>query len=333
MWLLTILLPTIVLVASGSSSGSSRTRRSAGCRWIDIFAPSMVVMTLAILGVNTLPARLVKYREKGVLRRLSTTPASPRSLLIAQLVVNMGVAVVSLVVLIVVGNLVFQIPLPKDPIGFAVAFLLGMSALFALGLLVAAVAPTAGIATALFVPLFALVMFLGGVYLPRMMLPEFLIRIGDYTPPGVQALLDSLDGDLAAARPACGHGPDHGRGRRRGRQAVPLGMSGSPARPVSAEPPAPSVYERWSDRLTDWCPWVTLAVPSVLALALVGRQRRRAPRHGGAGRPRRGLGVPGLHAGPASAASPSGPDARVLHRPAGDRDAAGDARVPSSSSS
>ncbi len=57
--------------------------------------------------------------------------------------------------LIVVGNVVFQIPFPQDPIGFAAAFLLGMSALFALGLLVAAVAPTPGIATALFVPLFA----------------------------------------------------------------------------------------------------------------------------------------------------------------------------------
>ena len=136
----------------------------------------------------------MKYREKGVLRRLSTTPASPRSLLIAQLAVNMGVAIVSLIVLIVVGNVVLQIPLPKDLIGFAVAFLLGMSALFALGLLVAAVAPTPGIATALFVPLFALVMFLGGVYLPRAMLPEFLIRIGDYTPPGIQALLDAWSG-------------------------------------------------------------------------------------------------------------------------------------------
>ena len=69
-----------------------------------------------------------------------------------------------------------------------------MSALLALGLLVAAVAPTTGVATALFIPLFALVMFLGGVYLPRQMLPEFLIRIGDYTPPGVQALLDAWSG-------------------------------------------------------------------------------------------------------------------------------------------
>jgi ABC-2 type transport system permease protein len=193
-WLLTILLPTIVLVVVGLMFGRQPDPALGGRRWIDIFAPSMVVMTLAILGVNTLPARLVKYREKGVMRRLSTTPASPRSLLIGQLAVNMGVAVVSLVLLIVVGNLVLQVPLPRDPIGFAVAFLLGMSALFALGLLVAAVAPTPGVATALFVPLFALVMFLGGVYLPRMLLPELLIRIGDYTPPGIQALLDAWSG-------------------------------------------------------------------------------------------------------------------------------------------
>ena len=73
-WLLTILLPTIVLVVVGSLFGTEADPALGGRRWIDIFAPSMVVMTLAILGVNTLPARLVKYREKGVLRRLSTTP-------------------------------------------------------------------------------------------------------------------------------------------------------------------------------------------------------------------------------------------------------------------
>ena len=193
-WLLTILLPTFVLVVVGLLFGGEPDTALGGRRWIDIFAPSMVVMTLAILGVNTLPARLVKYREKGVLRRLSTTPASPQYLLTAQLVVNMGVAVVSVVILIIVGNVVLHIPLPQDPIGFAAAFLLGMSALFALGLLVAAVAPTTGLATALWLPLFAAVMFLGGVYLPRMLLPEFLIRIGDFTPPGVQALLDAWSG-------------------------------------------------------------------------------------------------------------------------------------------
>ena len=137
----------------------------------------------------------------------------------------MGVAVVSLVVLIAVGNLVFQIPFPKDPIGFAVAFLLGMSALFALGLLVAAVSPTTGIATALFIPLFALVMFLGGVYLPRAMLPEFLIRIGDYTPPGVQALLDAWSGTSPQLSQLAVMALITVVAGTVGRQAVPLGMS------------------------------------------------------------------------------------------------------------
>ncbi len=42
-------------------------------------------------------------------------------------------------------------------------------------------------------------------------------------------------------------------------------MSGSPAATPNLAPP--SSYERWSDRLTDWCPYVTLAVASVLSLA------------------------------------------------------------------
>lgn len=193
-WMLTLLLSPIVLVVVGLLFGVEPDPELGGRRWIDIFAPSMVVMSLAILGVNTLPARLVKYREKGVMRRLSTTPASPRSLIIAQLVVNMAVATVGLAFLLIVGNVVLQIPLPRDPIGFVAAFVLGMSALFSLGLLVAAVAPTTGVATALFVPLFALVMFLGGVYLPRTLLPEILVRLGDFTPPGVQALLDAWSG-------------------------------------------------------------------------------------------------------------------------------------------
>ena len=55
-WLLAILLPTFVLVVVGLLFGTEPDPDLGGRRWIDIFAPSMVVMTLAILGVNTLPA-------------------------------------------------------------------------------------------------------------------------------------------------------------------------------------------------------------------------------------------------------------------------------------
>jgi ABC-2 type transport system permease protein len=165
-------------------------RSPRGQRFIDMFRPSLI-LTLAA-GGNTLPARLVSYRECGVLRRLSTTPARPAVLLIAQLAINFVVAVAAVGLLILVGWLAFDIPLPQNPIGFVVIFL--VSSLFALGLLVAAVAPNTRTSVALITPLFILVMFLGGVYVPRMFLPDFLVRIGEYSPPGVQALLDAWQG-------------------------------------------------------------------------------------------------------------------------------------------
>lgn len=194
-WLITVLLPTLILTVIGLIPGlSAPAEIFGGQRFIDLLAPSLVVITLATLGVNNLPIRLATYREQGVLRRLSTTPVNPLALLVAHLVVTVTMAVAAVVLLIVVGNLAFAIPLPQRPAGFLAAFLLGMASLFALGLLIAAVAPSARVGTALALPLFFLVMFLGGVYVPRVFLPPFLQQIGVYTPPGVQALLDAWMG-------------------------------------------------------------------------------------------------------------------------------------------
>jgi ABC-2 type transport system permease protein len=193
--LIGLLLPAIVLLAIGVIfAPHDPDPLLGGRRFIDLLAPSMLVITLATLGIQTMPARLVKDRENGVLRRLSTTPARPLTIVVAQLLVNMAVAIGGTVVLVVAGFVAYQIPVPQDLIGFGAAFLLGMSALFAMGLLVAAIAPSAGAATALTLPLFAAVMLLGGVYLPRWLLPEILVRIGDVTPPGVQAMLDAWSG-------------------------------------------------------------------------------------------------------------------------------------------
>jgi ABC-2 type transport system permease protein len=194
-WLITLVMPTFILVILGSVPGL-RTPDAAfgGQRFIDLFAPSLLVVTLATLGVNALPIRIATYREKGVLRRFSTTPVRPATLLVAQLVLNLGVAIVSLLLVVLVGRLVFEVPVPQHIVGFGVAFLLGMTALFGLGLLIAAVAPTVRSGTALSLPLFFISMFLGGVYLPRVFLPDFLLRIGEFTPPGVQAMVDAWMG-------------------------------------------------------------------------------------------------------------------------------------------
>jgi ABC-2 type transport system permease protein len=191
-WLVVILLPTAVLVIFGSLFGPPKSDPAlGGLRFVDVFVPSLVVITVATLGIQTLPIRLATYREKGVLRRLSTTPAHPYRLLLAQFTVYTATAVLALGLLVVVANVGFGVPLPQEPLAYAAAFALGLSALYAIGLLLAAVAPTVGVATAVAIPLFFVVMLLGGVYVPRVYLPEILITIGHFTPPGVQGLQDA----------------------------------------------------------------------------------------------------------------------------------------------
>ncbi len=194
-WMLAIFLPTAILLVFGVILAPHRPDPVfGGLRFIDVFAPSLVVIAMAILALQILPARLTTYRERGILRRFSTTPVHPRRLLIAQVVVYSVTATLGVVLLIVVGHFAFDIRIPADPIGFVVAFGLGMAGLLAIGLLLAAVAPSTGVATAVGILAFMVVLLLGGVYVPRAILPEMLIRIGEFMPPGVQGLQDAWVG-------------------------------------------------------------------------------------------------------------------------------------------
>jgi ABC-2 type transport system permease protein len=190
-WGAAVLLPTIVLAILGLIFGNRPDELLDGHGFLDLFAPSLVVLTVATLSVNTMTTRLATYREKGVLRRLSTTPVRPGAFLAAQLVINAVASIIAVVLLVVVASVAFGVPWPKDLPGFVVAIGLGTSSLFALALLFAAVVPSASAATAVGVAMFAAVMFLGGVYLPRYLLPEIVNRIGAFTPPGVQGLQDA----------------------------------------------------------------------------------------------------------------------------------------------
>jgi ABC-2 type transport system permease protein len=98
-----------------------------GQRPIDTVLPSIALaISVGVLAI---------YREKGILRRLSTTPASPALLLGAQVTVNLAMAVAALVLVLAIGAAWLGMAMPASPGWFVVAFLLGTVALFAVGML------------------------------------------------------------------------------------------------------------------------------------------------------------------------------------------------------
>jgi len=190
--------PLLLLVIFGNIPGfrTPVSKSAHGVSILDAYVPILIAFVLAMFALNALPAALAGYREKGILRRLATTPAGPGRVLAAQLAVNVAVVVVTLVLLVGVARLAFGVALPRQAAGFALAVLLTIGALFGLGLLIAAVVPTGRAANATGAILFFPMMFFAGLWLPIAQMPSVLRHVSHATPLGaaVQALQDSAQG-------------------------------------------------------------------------------------------------------------------------------------------
>lgn len=193
-----LLFPAALLLAVGFGFPGFRDAvpELGGLRPVDTYAPIMLVFALTMLGITVLPAGLTVYRERGVLRRLRTTPVHPGAVLVAQLVVYLGIAVVASGLAITAAVAAFGIHLPERLGWFVLAFLLGAASLFAIGLLIAAVAPTAAAGQAAGTLLWFPLMLLAGLWFPRDLMPDGLRTVSDLSPAGaaVHALQDAWFG-------------------------------------------------------------------------------------------------------------------------------------------
>jgi len=196
-------LPVVLLVVFGSVPKFKEPAPELGGGTIlSLYGPILSVLAIAFLGLVSLPIPLAGYREQGVLRRMSCTPAPPSWVLGAQLIVNLSVALVALVILNA-GIRAFGVAGPSHVGGYALAVILCVAEVFALGLWIAAVTRSAGFANAVGQLLLYPMMFFAGLYFPREMMPSLLRHISDWTPLGaaVHAMQQSAEGSFPGPQP------------------------------------------------------------------------------------------------------------------------------------
>jgi ABC-2 type transport system permease protein len=183
---LALLLPTALVLAFGLPA-SSRVPDPAfgGARAVDSALPALAVaLAAASLAFTVLPTYFALYRERGVLRRMSTTPARPSALLIAYLIIHLTLSLAAVVLTLVVGMLAVDMSPPRHLPGFVAAYVLGVAAVFGISLIIAAVARSARAGSGWGFLLFFPSLFFAGAYLPKEQMPDWLSRMGDFTPLG-----------------------------------------------------------------------------------------------------------------------------------------------------
>lgn len=193
--------PVLLLVILGSiPSFREADAGLGGIRLVDAYVPVTVLLGMIAGGLQSMPPIITGYRERGILRRMSTTPVRPTAVLGAQMGIH-GVAIlVSVAVCLTVGRLAFDVALPRQIAGYLLALVLSVVVALALGALVASRARTTKISNAIGSVVFFPAMFCAGVWLPVQAMPDALAHIVEVTPFGAaaQALNQAAAGDWPA---------------------------------------------------------------------------------------------------------------------------------------
>jgi len=187
-------LPVILLVVFGLiSKNVPGNVNGSGLTVIELYVPTIMIISVIAIAIS-LPRTMVRDREIGWLRRISTTPVHPSRLLAVQLIFDLGLAAVSVIVIMVGGTAIFGAPFEIGIPFFILSLLLAIAEIFALGLVVVALAPNQTVASIGGGVLFFLLLFMSGLWIQPVQVGVPLRDIMWYSPTGaaVRALLYSV---------------------------------------------------------------------------------------------------------------------------------------------
>lgn len=192
-----VLFPTILVVILGSvPSMNEPDPNLGGQRLVDVYSSVAVLLSIIMASLMAMPAVIAGYREAGILRRLRTTPVHPGSLLLAQAGLHALAVLLSLVLVLVVGRVAYDVRLPQDIWWYAVVVLLATAAAFSIGAVITALAPSARLVQTIGTIVFFPTMFAAGVYFPVQAMQGWLHTVVVSTPMGAatEALNDAVVG-------------------------------------------------------------------------------------------------------------------------------------------
>ncbi|WP_052436669.1 ABC transporter permease [Georgenia sp. SUBG003] len=185
-----LVFPAVLVVGVGLALPGMRDPfTDAGPAWdgltpIAAFLPVVLATAIAAPALSTMPTFVAGYRERGVLRRLSTTPMRPQGVLLAQVAVNVAAFVVAAALGVAAGALAFEIVAPRQVGLLLLALVLGAASTFGVGLVIAALAPKGSTAGGIGMLVYFPMLFFAGLWTPGPVMPDAVAATGRFTPLG-----------------------------------------------------------------------------------------------------------------------------------------------------
>ncbi len=178
----TLIFPLMYLLLFGAISGNEPTPQFGGLRTIDASIPGLAAVVICIAGLMSTTMTMATYREKGVLRRLRTTPVSPLVVLVAQVIVVFVMTALGMLLLIAAGALIFHMRFEGNALSVLAGFVLSSLSFFGIGFIVAGIMPTVRSAWVVGMVLLYPMLLLSGAFFSLDLLPTAVQKISAFIP-------------------------------------------------------------------------------------------------------------------------------------------------------
>ncbi len=177
-----LVFPLIYLFMYGAISGNQPTPMYAGQGTIDAAIPSLTAVIIAMTGLMATTITMATYREKGILRRLATTPVNSLVVLSAQVIVVFSMTCLGMILLVTAGKLFYNVQFGGNAFSLLGGFILSSLSFFGIGFILAGIMPTVRTAWVVAMVLLYPMLFLSGAFFSVGLLPPVVQKISAFMP-------------------------------------------------------------------------------------------------------------------------------------------------------
>ncbi|HEY3920869.1 MAG TPA: ABC transporter permease [Gaiellaceae bacterium] len=178
----TFLLPVLFFLILGAIYGGKTIKEEGGLKASWFLEAGMIGYGVAATCFAGLGISLVIRRESGVLKRIRATPLPPTTFILAVLGSTFLVFLIEAAVIIVIGKLLFSVPVPNAIGSLFVTLVIGALAFAAMGLGITGLVRSAEGSSAVINAVYLPMAIISGTFVTTKSYPGFLKAIANILP-------------------------------------------------------------------------------------------------------------------------------------------------------
>ncbi len=179
---LTVAFPVMLVLVFGAIYGNQPEDMFDGYGSMDVAMPAYTALILGTVGLLGVAITTTSYREAGILRRFRATPLRPLVYMTADVTANLIMVLAGMAGVVIVGWSLYRVQFEGHALSVLIAVILSATAMFAVGYLIAALAPTARAAQVIGMMVLYPMLFLSGATIPLEVMPKSVQGISDFLP-------------------------------------------------------------------------------------------------------------------------------------------------------